>query len=183
MENMYFRFQKFRVPGVSRVSRLSVECFEFKEFQRSKFLAIFPVKIFLKREKRKKIWISKVSNFETLSGCEKRKKIRLRPPFLVFGMMRSLWMDRFVRRCRSTTNEQFRWNRVRLLSLLPSLSLFLTLSLNFLLFLSVCLSRSPFRLSVSLSLFLSLSSNLRLDLLNPHTVHLTYTFIRIKTRW
>lgn len=178
---MYFRFQKFRVPGVSRVSRLSVECFEFKEFQRSKFLAIFPVKIFLKREKRKKIWISKVSNFETLSGCEKRKKIRLRPPFLVFGMMRSLWMDRFVR--RSTTNEQFRWNRVRLLSLLPSLSLFLTLSLNFLLFLSVCLSRSPFRLSVSLSLFLSLSSNLRLDLLNPHTVHLTYTFIRIKTRW
>lgn len=90
MENMYFRFQKFRVPGVSRVSRLSVECFEFKEFQRSKFLAIFPVKIFLKREKRKKIWISKVSNFETLSGCEKRKKIRLRPPFLVFGMMRSL---------------------------------------------------------------------------------------------
>lgn len=154
MENMYFRFQKFRVPGVSRVSRLSVECFEFKEFQRSKFLAIFPVKIFLKREKRKKIWISKVSNFETLSGCEKRKKIRLRPPFLVFGMMRSLWMDRFVR--RSTTNEQFRWNRVRLLSLLPSLSLFLTLSLNFLLFLSVSLSRSPFRLSVSLSLFLSL---------------------------
>lgn len=87
MENMYFRFQKFRVPGVSRVSRLSVECFEFKEFQRSKFLAIFPVKIFLKREKRKKIWISKVSNFETLSGCEKRKKNQVTTP------ISCLWND------------------------------------------------------------------------------------------
>lgn len=181
MENMYFRFQKFRVPGVSRVSRLSVECFEFKEFQRSKFLAIFPVKIFLKREKRKKIWISKVSNFETLSGCEKRKKIRLRPPFLVFGMMRSLWMDRFVR--RSTTNEQFRWNRVRLLSLLPSLSL--SHSFSQLSAISICQSVSlsfPF-VCLSISVSVSLLSNLRLDLLNPHTVHLTYTFIRIKTRW
>ena len=161
MENMYFRFQKFRVPGVSRVSRLSVECFEFKEFQRSKFLAIFPVKIFLKREKR--------------------KKIRLRPPFLVFGMMRSLWMDRFVR--RSTTNEQFRWNRVRLLSLLPSLSL--SHSFSQLSAISICQSVSlsfPF-VCLSISVSVSLSSNLRLDLLNPHTVHLTYTFIRIKTRW
>lgn len=148
---------------------------------------IFPIKIFLKEKGEKNtLWISKVSSFETLSKVSYSSFMGVKQksgydPSLVFGMMRSLWMDRFVRRCRSTTNEQFRWNRVRLLSLLPSLSLFRTLSLNFLLFLSVCLSL----LSVCLSLFLclSLSSNLRLDLLNPHTIHLTYTFIRIKTRW
>lgn len=70
-----------------------------------------------------------------------------------------------------------------------SLSLSLCFPLSFSLFLnsaiSVCLSVCLALLSVCLSLFLclSLSSNLRLDLLNPHTVRLTYTIIRIKTRW
>lgn len=70
-----------------------------------------------------------------------------------------------------------------------SLSLSLCFPLSFSLFLnsaiSVCLSVYLALLSVCLSLFLclSLSSNLRLDLLNPHTVRLTYTIIRIKTRW
>lgn len=89
------------------------------------------------------------------------------------------WIGLFVDRRQMSSSDETAFD----FSLCFPLSLFLTLSLNFLLFLSVCLSRSPFRLSVSLSLFLSLSSNLRLDLLNPHTVHLTYTFIRIKTRW
>lgn len=66
-------------------------------------------------------------------------------------------------------------------SLSLSASLSLSHSFSTLLFLSVCLSRSPLCLSVSLSL--SLSSDLRLDLLNPHTVRLTYTIIRIETRW
>lgn len=146
---MYFRFQKFRVPGVSRVSRLSVECFEFKEFQRSKFLAIFPVKIFLKREKRKKIWISKVSNFETLSGCEKRKKNQVTTP------ISCLWNDEKSVNGSVCSSIDDKWAvpmKPRSTSLSASLSLSFSLFLSTFcyFYLSVCLAL----LSVCLSLYL-----------------------------
>lgn len=70
-------------------------------------------------------------------------------------------------------------------SLCFPLSLSLSHSFSQLSAISICLSVSlsfPF-VCLSISVSVSLSSNLRLDLLNPHTVHLTYTFIRIKTRW
>lgn len=107
---------------------------------------IFPIKIFLKEKGEKNtLWISKVSSFETPSKVSYSSFMGVKQksgydPSLVFGMMRSLWMDRFVRRCRSTTNEQFRWNRVRLLSLLPSLSFALFLSTFCYFYLSVSLS-------------------------------------------
>lgn len=156
MENMYFRFQKFRVPGVSRVSRLSVECFEFKEFQRSKFLAIFPVKIFLKREKRKKIWISKVSNFETLSGCEKRKKNQVTTP------ISCLWNDEKSVNgsvCPSMSIDD-KWAvpmKPRSTSLSASLSLSLSHSFSQLSAISICLSVSLSFPFVCLSISVSVS--------------------------
>lgn len=70
-------------------------------------------------------------------------------------------------------------------SLSASLSLSLSHSFSQLSAISICQSVSlsfPF-VCLSISVSVSLSSNLRLDLLNPHTVHLTYTFICIKTRW
>lgn len=91
------------------------------------------------------------------------------------------WIGLFVDvdRRQMSSSDETAFDFSLSLSLLPSV--FLTLSQLCYFCLSVCLAL----LSVCLSLFLclSLSSNLRLDLLNPHTVRLTYTIIRIKTRW
>lgn len=91
------------------------------------------------------------------------------------------WIGLFVDvdRRQMSSSDETAFDFSLSLSLLPSV--FLTLSQLCYFCLSVCFAL----LSVCLSLFLclSLSSNLRLDLLNPHTVRLTYTIIRIKTRW